>query len=63
MVSNGATVYAHRRGIGVSEHRPEMMEFPSILGMDVIREWEILFSYPDQIVRIIVKKCDEQRSI
>jgi hypothetical protein len=61
MVSDGTTVYAHRRGIGIAEKRAETMGFPSILGMDVMRGWEILLNYPENSVQIIVKQCDEQR--
>ena len=63
MVSNETTVYAHKRGVEICRPRPEMMEMPSLLGMDVIREWEVLFSYPERLIRIIVKKCDEQRPV
>lgn len=63
MVSNGTTVYAHRRGIGIAEKRAETMGVPSILGMDVMREWEILVSYPEDKIQIVVKSCDEQRNL
>jgi predicted aspartyl protease len=63
MVSNATTVYAHKRAIGIAERRPELMEMPSILGMDVLREWEIVFNYPEKLIKIIVKNCDEQRSL
>jgi hypothetical protein len=63
MVSDDATIYAHKRGIGIAEKRADTMGVPSILGMDVMREWEILLSCPEEKIQIIVKNCDSVRPI
>jgi hypothetical protein len=55
---------APTRNASSSATRPAEIAAPCApLGMDIIREWEVLFSYPDQTIKITVKKCDEQRPV
>jgi len=63
-VSDEKTMYGYKFALGIAEPMPDLHDAPSIIGMDILRHWEILLSYTDgRRLEITVLFCDEETPV
>jgi hypothetical protein len=63
IVSDQSMAYGYVFPIGIAENKPELEEAPSLLGMDILRRWRVLFDYSNRQVQIWIQIADEERPL
>jgi gag-polyprotein putative aspartyl protease len=63
LVSDSTTVYGYRFPLGIAEPKDYLEDCPSILGMDILRNWRVLCDYRAHLLQIEVRLSDEERPV